>query len=64
MSEREQAMHLLNNIPDYKMGYVLAYLQGVIVGENTPNQTILSTYAEGDEMIVNGTGTHSDLFNE
>ena len=56
MSEREQAIHLLNIIPDYKMGYVVAYLQGVTVGEDIPNQATLSAYEEGDEMIANGTG--------
>lgn len=33
MSEREQAMQLLNSIPDYKMGYIIAYLQGAAIGE-------------------------------
>ena len=28
MSEREMAASLLERVPDYKMGYVLAYLQG------------------------------------
>ena len=28
MSNREKAMALLENVPDYKMGYVVAYLQG------------------------------------
>ena len=27
MSEKEIAMQLLNNLPDYKLGYVIAYLQ-------------------------------------
>ena len=29
MSEREMAASLLERVPDYKMGYVLAYLQGI-----------------------------------
>lgn len=33
MSEREQAMKLLDAVPDYKIGYVVAYLQGVTAGE-------------------------------
>lgn len=33
MSNKEQIIHLLENIPDYKMGYVLAYVQGVAAGE-------------------------------
>ena len=29
MSEKEIAMQLINNLPDYKLGYVIAYLQGL-----------------------------------
>ena len=28
MSERERAVQMVNDIPEYKLGYVLAYLQG------------------------------------
>lgn len=63
MNEREQTIHLLNIIPDYKMGYVVAYLQGVTVGEDIPNQATLSAYEEGDEMLVNGTGQRYTALN-
>ena len=33
MSNREKAMALLENVPDYKMGYVVAYLQGLTADE-------------------------------
>lgn len=33
MSNREKIIQLLNDIPDYKMGYVLAYVQGVSADE-------------------------------
>ncbi len=33
MSNRERAMSLLDSVPDYKMGYVLAYLQGLTADE-------------------------------
>lgn len=33
MSEREMAASLLERVPDYKMGYVLAYLQGITADE-------------------------------
>ncbi len=33
MSNREQIIELLNIIPDYKIGYVLAYVQGVAADE-------------------------------
>lgn len=54
MSEREQAMQLLNAVPDYKMGYVIAYLQGAVIGENeTPNAETLAAMQE----LENGGGT-------
>ncbi len=33
MSERETAMRLLENVPAYKLGYVIAYLQGITADE-------------------------------
>ena len=33
VSERELAVTLLEKVPDYKMGYVLAYLQGITADE-------------------------------
>ena len=33
MSAREMCVQLLNAVPDYKIGYVLAYLQGLTADE-------------------------------
>ena len=33
MSERERVAQMMNEIPDYKLGYVLAYLQGLMADE-------------------------------
>lgn len=33
MSNREKVIALLDSVPDYKMGYVLAYLQGITADE-------------------------------
>ncbi len=33
MSEKELAMNLLDNVPAYKLGYVVAYLQGLTADE-------------------------------
>lgn len=33
MSSRELCTKLMENVPDYKLGYLLAYLQGLIAGE-------------------------------
>lgn len=35
MSNKEKAIELLNQVPDYKMGYVLAYIQGLTADEET-----------------------------
>lgn len=33
MSNRERVIELLEQVPDYKMGYVLAYIQGITADE-------------------------------
>lgn len=33
MSNKEQIIQLLDNVPDYKIGYVLAYIQGIVADE-------------------------------
>lgn len=33
MSTRELCAKLMDNVPDYKMGYLLAYLQGLVADE-------------------------------
>lgn len=54
MSEREKAVQLLNEIPDYKIGYIVSYLQGYLQGmtdgEDVPNAETLEAFAESDEM--------------
>lgn len=35
MSNKEKVVQLLDSVPDYKMGYVLAYLQGITADEET-----------------------------
>lgn len=34
MSKKELAIELINRIPEYKLGYVIAYLQGLSADEN------------------------------
>lgn len=34
MSERERAMQLLDSVPDYKLCYVLAYMEGLTADED------------------------------
>ena len=33
MSEKEMAIRLLDSVPSYKLGYVIAYLQGITADE-------------------------------
>ena len=33
MSNKESVVELLDNVPEYKMGYVLAYVQGITADE-------------------------------
>lgn len=58
MSERERAIQLLDSVPEYKLGYVIAYLQGVTVGENNLNEETLDAFDEIDEMKASGSGQH------
>lgn len=58
MSERERAIQLLDSVPEYKLGYVIAYLQGVTVGENNLNEETLDAFDEIDAMKASGGGQH------
>ena len=48
MSEREKAQQLLDSVPDYKIQYVIAYLQGVTAGEDIPNDETIEAMKELD----------------
>ena len=60
MSNREKCAALLDSVPDYKLGYVLAYLQGLTADEadEVPNATTIAAMQEVDEMIRTGSGQH------
>lgn len=66
MSERERAQQLLDAVPDYKMGYIIAFLQGAAIGEDEPNEETIMAFAEGDKMLTEETGQRyantKDLF--
>lgn len=52
MSEREFAMQLLDDVPEYKLGYVIAYMQGMIAAEE-PNETTyaaMEAAAKGEDL--------------
>lgn len=56
MSNKERAIELLEQIPESKMFYVLAFLEGVSVPDETPNMETLDAFEEGDKMLSMGTG--------
>lgn len=58
MSNRELAKQLLDQIPESKMYYIVSYLQGAAVPEETPNAETLEAMAEVEEMIRTGSGQH------
>lgn len=62
MSNKERIIELLDTIPDYKIGYVLAYVQGVAADEEADDafcERMLKSYWE-DEESVNDPGTPLD----
>ena len=63
MSEMERASALLRMVPQYKLGYAIAYLQGLVADvaadqEDIPNATTVAALKEGDEMLRTGKGQH------
>lgn len=47
MSDRERVIQLLDKVPDYKIGYVLAYVQGITADEEADNaycESLLQDY--------------------
>ena len=52
MSNRDFAKSLIDQIPDSRLYYVISYLQGAAVPDETPNAETLEAFAE----IENGGG--------
>lgn len=63
MSNREFAKNLIDQVPESKLLYVVSYLQGVVVPDETPNATTIAAMQElengGGELW---TGSTKDLF--
>ena len=53
MSYKEMAKSLIDQIPDSKMYYIVAYLQGAAVPEEAPSAETISSIEE----LENGGGT-------
>ncbi|MCM1118194.1 MAG: hypothetical protein NC543_02395 [bacterium] len=57
MSNRERIIELLDAIPDYKIGYVLAYVQGVAADEEMDDlfcQRMVKSYENAPEEDKEG----------
>lgn len=52
MSNRDLAKNLIDQIPESKLFYIIAYLQGAAVPDETPNTETLEAFAE----LENGGG--------
>ena len=48
MSNREYAKRLIDQIPEGKLFYVLAYLQGAVLPDEVPNAETLEAFSELD----------------
>lgn len=47
MSDREKVLALVENVPDYKLGYLIAYLQGFLdASEDIPNTETITAMQE------------------
>lgn len=58
MSNRELAKNLIDQISDAKLLFVIPFLQGASLSDETPNSKTLEAIAEVDEMIRTGSGQH------
>lgn len=54
VSEKEIAMQLLNSIPDYKLGYVIAYLQGLNADETADDKYCASLIKNYEDSTDKG----------
>ena len=46
MSEKDKIIQLLDYVPDYKLRYVLAYVQGIIADEDSDDEYCRKLYEE------------------
>lgn len=60
MSNRELAKSLIDQISEAKLLYVIPYLQGASLSDETPNSETLEAMAEVQAMIETGAGEHFD----
>lgn len=64
MSNREFAKALIDQIPESRLFYVVAYLQGAAVPDETPNADTLEAMAELNSGGHQFSGSTEQLFAE
>ena len=65
MSNRDIAKSLIDQIPESKLVYIIAYLQGAAIPEETPNTDTIEAFSELDKGGGHKfTGTTEQLFAE
>lgn len=67
MSNKERAIELLDQVPDYKMGYVLAYIQGITADEEADDifcQRMIENYENDPDPEKNKTYTLEECMKE
>lgn len=65
MNDREFAKKLIDQIPDSKLYYIIAYLQGAAIPDEIPNNETLKAFSElKEDGGYKFTGTTKELFTE
>ncbi len=64
MSNRELAKTLIDQIPESRMYYVISYLQGAAVPDETPNAETIASMEELENGGTLFTGSTEALFAE
>lgn len=61
MSDREQVLQIVNEMPDYKVSGLLGMLRSFLFdidNNEVPNAVTVAALQEGDEMLRTGKGQH------
>lgn len=67
MSNKEKIIQLLDKVPDYKLGYVMAYIQGITADSDTDDlycESLLNEYLADTDSEKHDTMLLSDFAKE
>ncbi len=67
MSDRDQVLQIVNEMPEYKVSGLLSFLRTFLYDDDTPNAETVAAMQEVNEMIRTGSGQRfkgsaADLF--